>query len=73
MSKIAIIADTACDFSKEYYENNHVEILPLWVNFSTGSYRDIIDLEKKTIYEMMDEELPKTSTPLTGRNQSLNR
>jgi len=71
MSKIAIIADTACDLSKEYYENNHVEILPLWVNFSTGSYRDIIDLEKKTIYEMMDEELPKTSTPSPGEIKAL--
>ena len=63
MSKVGIIIDTACDVPKEAYEKLNVAMLPLWVHFSDKSYRDLVDIEKDEFYELLDKELPKTSTP----------
>ena len=63
MSKLGLIIDTACDVPKEAYEKLNVAMLPLWVHFSDKSYRDLIDIEKDEFYDLLDKEIPKTSTP----------
>lgn len=63
MSKLGLIIDTACDVPKESYERLNMAMLPLWVHFSDKSYRDLIDIEKDEFYDLLDKELPKTSTP----------
>ena len=63
MSKLGLIIDTACDVPKEAYEKLNMAMLPLWVHFSDKSYRDLIDIEKDEFYDLLDNELPKTSTP----------
>ncbi|WP_138159529.1 DegV family protein [Peptoniphilus catoniae] len=63
MSKLGLIIDTACDVPKEAYQKLNVAMLPLWVNFSDKSYRDLIDIEKDEFYDLLDKEFPKTSTP----------
>lgn len=63
MSKLGLIIDTACDVPKEAYERLNIGMLPLWVHFSNKSYRDLIDIKKDEFYDLLDKELPKTSTP----------
>ena len=55
MSHIQIIADSACDLSKELQEKHHIRILPLYVNTEKGEFRDgeitpldLFDIVKET-------------------------
>lgn len=40
MSHIQIIADSACDLSKELQEKHNIRVLPLYVNTERGSFAD---------------------------------
>lgn len=63
MKKFAIIVDTGCDIPENDYEKLNITALPLWVHFSNGSYRDLVDIKKENFYNLLDKEIPKTSTP----------
>lgn len=63
MKKFAIIADTGCDIPEDDCCRLGISTLHLWIHFSNGSYRDIIDIKKEEFYNLLDNEVPKTSTP----------
>lgn len=63
LKNFAIIADTGCDISEDGFRKHGILALPLWIHFSDGSYRDLVDMKKEEFYNLLDKEIPKTSTP----------
>ncbi|WP_080874997.1 DegV family protein [Oceanobacillus timonensis] len=59
---VTILADSACDLSEHYYNEYHIEMIPLTVHLESKDYQDSIDITPKTIYDAMREGgAPKTS------------
>lgn len=66
MSKIAILADSSCDFTPERAQKAGFSVVPLQVAFEDGSvYRDGIDLTSEEFFKKLaaSKQLPKTSQP----------
>ena len=63
MQKIALITDSACDLDLNTLRENNVNLLPLRIIYSTGDYRDRVDISPKQVYENLEKEVPKTSLP----------
>ncbi len=66
MSKIAIIADSSCDFTPERAEKAGFSVVPLQVTFEDGTvYRDGVDLTSEEFFQKLaaSKQLPKTSQP----------
>ena len=61
--KVAIITDSACDLSEEQIRENHIYMVPLRMSVAGREYRDRVDIDADTIYDMMATTLPKTSLP----------
>lgn len=63
--KIAILADSTCDLSKELIEKNEVGILPFLVTLGTDSFRDGVDISPQQIFDYVASTgvLPKTGAP----------
>ena len=49
----------ACDTLKE----NNINLLPLRIIYSSGDYRDRIDISPSEVYENLEKEIPTTSLP----------
>ncbi|WP_078381455.1 DegV family protein [Sutcliffiella halmapala] len=59
---IKIIADSACDLPKSFFDQNHVELIPLKVLFGETEYEDMVTIDSKTVYDAMREgQVVKTS------------
>ena len=66
MSKIAILADSSCDFTPERAQKAGFSVVPLQVTFEDGSvYRDGIDLTSEEFFKKLaaSKQLPKTCQP----------
>ncbi len=61
--KTVIIADSSCDLPREYIKEHGIEIVAMRIVCQNAEYRDGIDIEKEALFELMKEELPKTSLP----------
>ncbi len=65
--KIKIVTDSTADLPHEYVREHGIHVVPLYVNFSHGTYRDGVDIQPRDFYPMLQEAnndtLPKTSTP----------
>ena len=64
MKKIAVIADSTCDLSRELIEKYEVTILPLHIHLGDNEYLDGNNLTPEDIYKWSDvnKATPKTST-----------
>ncbi len=66
MSKIAIIADSGCDYTPERAQQAGFSVVPLHVMFEDGStYRDGVDITREQFFEKLaaSRQLPRTSQP----------
>lgn len=63
LKNFTIIADTGCDIPEDDCCRLGISTLPLWIHFLNGSYRDLLDIKKEEFYNLLDKEIPKTSTP----------
>lgn len=63
MQKIALITDSACDLDLDTLKENNINLLPLRIIYSTGDYRDRLDISPNEVYENLYKEVPKTSLP----------
>lgn len=69
--KIAILADTASGLGKEYWGEN-TYMLPLYINFTDNSYKDMIDIDANQVFEKMEKDgIPKTSIASVGEIKGL--
>lgn len=67
MEKVAIIADTASNFSSQEYENLEVELITLDINFSDKSYGYLDKKDYDEFYEKLESQIPSTSAPSPGQ------
>ncbi|WP_067730702.1 DegV family protein [Oceanobacillus damuensis] len=59
---IKILADSASDLSKHYYNEFNIEMVPLTVHLDGKDYQDGQTIDPKTVYNAMrDGKTPKTS------------
>lgn len=63
MGNIALITDSACDLSCETLEKYNIKVIPLRINFSNKTFRDRVDITPLELYDMLKNEIPKTSLP----------
>ncbi len=64
--RVALVTDTACDLSDEQLAAFDIRTVPLRVSTSKGEFRDRIEIDPPRLYQIMEEELPKTSLPQPG-------
>lgn len=65
---IKLITDSTNDLNKDILEKLDIEVIPLYVNFDTDSYKDGVDITTEGLYEMVDKrgKLPKTAAITIG-------
>ena len=63
--KVKILADSACDLTQEHYDKYDIEMVPLKVLLDGQAYADSIDIEPKTIYEVMRNGKSPTTSQAT--------
>lgn len=64
---IALVVDSTCDFSAEYYRAHDVTMVPLSVRFGDQVQRDWVDITPDQFFgRMIAGEVPKTSQPTAG-------
>jgi DegV family protein with EDD domain len=60
--QVRILADSACDLPKSFYEENHVTLFPLKVEMNGEEYEDVKTIDPNTVYEAIrNGVVPKTS------------
>lgn len=59
----AILVDSGCDVPIEYQEKYPIYVLPLYINYNNTVYKDRIDITPEEVYEKLEFEIPKTSSP----------
>lgn len=69
---VKIVADSACDLSKEHYNEYDIEMIPLNVHLDDKAFADGKEIDPKTIYDAMrDGKSPKTSQPVPEAFKSI--
>ena len=60
--QVKILADSACDLPKSFFEENHVTLFPLKVEINGKEYEDVKTIDPTTVYEAIRSGVvPKTS------------
>jgi DegV family protein with EDD domain len=60
--QVKILADSACDLPKSFYEENNVTLFPLKVEINEQEYEDVKNIDPKTVYDAIRSgNIPKTS------------
>lgn len=62
--KIAIITDTTCDLSDELLKEHSIYMVPLRIVFENAEYRERVEITPERVYELLEDEIPKSSLPL---------
>ncbi|WP_405103246.1 DegV family protein [Oceanobacillus sp. FSL H7-0719] len=69
---VKIVADSACDLSKEHYNEYDIEMIPLNVHLDDKAYADVKEINPKSIYDAMRAgKAPKTSQPVPEAFKSI--
>ncbi len=66
MPKIAVLADSSCDFTPAQAKAAGFDVVPLSITFEDGTVvRDGVDIDSATFFDRMEQskKLPKTSQP----------
>lgn len=65
MNKIKIVVDSTVDLTKELYEKNNFEIVPLNVTFGEDTFQDGVTITRDQLYKDVEKykSLPATSAP----------
>lgn len=68
MNKVIVMTDSTCDLSDQLLNTFDIRVIPLYVTFSDGTYKDRVDINTPDLYEKVSElgTLPKTSAPSVG-------
>lgn len=65
MEKIKIVVDSTVDLTKEMYEANDFEVVPLNVSFGQDTFKDGVSITRDQLYKDVEKykSLPATSAP----------
>ncbi len=69
--KIAIVTDTTCDLSDEFIKEYSIFLLPMQIVFENAVYRDRFEITPEKVYELLENEVPKSSLPYSEDVQEL--
>lgn len=61
--KIGIITDSTCDIPTELVTKLGIKVLPLRILYTSGEYRDGVDITAQEVYDNLETEVPTTSLP----------
>lgn len=61
--RVALVTDSSCDLSDELLSRYDIRMVCLRINAAAGEYRDRIDINGENIYELLQNEVPRTSLP----------
>jgi DegV family protein with EDD domain len=60
--QVKILADSACDLPKDFYNESNVTLFPLRVHVNGQEYEDVKTIDAKTVYDAIRSgQVPKTS------------
>ena len=62
--RVARVTDTSCDLSEEQLQAYDIRLVSLRVATSEGEFRDRLEIDHDTLYDLLKRELPKTALPL---------
>ncbi len=62
--KIAIVTDSTCDLPDNLLKEYHIHVVPMRIVYETREYRDRMEITAEKVYELLEQEVPKTSLPL---------
>ncbi len=68
MTAVAVVTDSTSELDPAMQARYGIEVVPLFVNFGTQSFRDTIDLSRDAFYDKLRDtpELPTTSQPTSA-------
>ncbi|MHB0975894.1 MAG: DegV family protein [Candidatus Aquicultorales bacterium] len=63
--RIGLVTDSTADMPDEFYSDNQIKVVPLYVRFGEEVFKDWVDMTPADFYPRMRQvtELPKTSQP----------
>ncbi len=62
--KTVIITDSACDLPDELLAQYNIKFVSLRIVYHNGEKRDRVEISPQQVYDMLAQEVPKTSLPL---------
>ena len=62
--RVALVTDTSCDLSDEQLARYDISMVSLRVVAAAGEFRDRVEINQEEMYELLKNEVPKTSLPL---------
>ena len=62
--RVALVTDTSCDLSDEQLARYDISMVSLRVVAAAGEVRDRVEINQEEMYELLKNEVPKTSLPL---------
>ena len=72
MEKILLVTDSASDIDQKIAKEYDINILPFKVTLSSGEeFEDGVSITPNMIYEILPNEMPKTSLPSIDKLTSL--
>lgn len=65
---IRIVSDSTCDLPAAVIRDNHITIVPMYINIGSKTFRDSIDLSRQEFYEQLPNYThhPTTAAPSPG-------
>ncbi|NPC92153.1 DegV family protein [Bacillus sp. WMMC1349] len=61
---VHLLADSAADLPKQFYDQHHISFIPLRVFLDETEYEDLVSIKPHDVYEAMrNGKVPKTSQP----------
>jgi len=66
---IKIVTDSTCDLTPELIARYDITVVPINIQFGAETYREGVDIDRKTFYRKIDELgiIPTTSQPSVGQ------
>ena len=65
--KIAILIDSCTDVPQKYIKQHGMYFVPIKIIYQDREYEDNIDITPQEVYDRLKTEIPRTSTPESGR------
>ena len=61
--KIALVTDSTCDLSQEFFDHYQINMVPLNISFGENQYLDKVTIHPEQFYSLLDkaEDYPKTA------------
>lgn len=65
MGQVKVFTDSTCDLTLDILKENDISIIPLYVGFDDGTFKDGVDITAGELYKKVEEcgKLPKTAAP----------